>query len=63
MSIVIINTNAVCFKYAEKIKELQKIDDIEYAHSKADKILCELLEELGLKDIVEEYKKIDKWYA
>lgn len=48
------------------IEELQKINqnyDTEAAHADADYVLCELLEKLGYKDIVEEYKKIEKWYA
>ncbi len=63
MSVVILNVNAIYGKYIEKLKELQNIKDIEYAHSEADKILCELLKEIKLKKIVEEYKKIEKWYA
>lgn len=41
----------------------QKSGDIEAAHSNADDIICLLLEELGYSDVVEEYHKIDKWYA
>ena len=46
--------------------ELQKLQgdmDTEYAHGKADDILCEFLESLGYFEIVEEYNKVDKWYA
>lgn len=47
----------------EALKTLQESDDTEMAHSIADDVLCELLTELGYKDVVEEYNKIGKWYA
>jgi len=47
----------------ERLKELQKYEDIEEAHIEADKILCKILEELGLTEVVDEYKKVPKWYA
>ena len=37
--------------------------DLSDSHEKADKILCNLLMDLGFKEIVEVYKSIDKWYA
>jgi hypothetical protein len=50
-------------EYIVKIKELQGDGDIEINHQQADKLLCELLIKLGHKDVVDEYNKIDKWYA
>ena len=57
----------------EKRKQIKKIKqhliklqfelDTEYAHVQADECLCILIELLGYKKIVREYKKIDKWYA
>jgi len=41
----------------------QKNDDIESAHGFADALLCEFLESLGHKDVVDAYEAIDKWYA
>jgi hypothetical protein len=38
-------------------------DDEEGNHIVADAILCEILETLGFKELVELYEKIDKWYA
>jgi hypothetical protein len=35
----------------------------EQGHIEADSILCELLIELGYKDIVETFEKLDKWYS
>ena len=32
-------------------------------HIEADKILCELLDELGYHDFVEAFEKVPKWYA
>lgn len=43
--------------------DLQSNDDTELAHIQADDILCSFLEELGYSDVVEEYKKISKWYV
>jgi hypothetical protein len=40
----------------------KKPTDTEIAHGMADEILCDFLIGLGYGDIVEEYKKIDKWY-
>lgn len=37
--------------------------DVESAHGWADSILCELLIELGLTDVVNAYDNVEKWYA
>jgi len=37
--------------------------DTEAAHVGADKVLVELLEELGYSDVVKEYNKVPKWYV
>lgn len=50
-------------EYINRLRELQQENDIEYAHSAADNILCEVLEKLGYGSIVKEYSKIDRWYA
>ena len=49
--------------YLEKLIALQKLSDIEVAHYEADDVLVELLSNLGFDDIVNEYAKINKWYA
>ena len=46
-----------------KLKELQQSDDVEQSHYEADQIICNLLNDLGYKDILKEYNKISKWYA
>lgn len=47
----------------KQLTELQRDNDQEWAHIMADRILCNLLSELGYDDIVEEYTNISKWYA
>ena len=37
--------------------------DTEADHLKADRVLVEILLELGLQELVETYSDIDKWYA
>ena len=46
-----------------KLIQCQNNDDIEDCHSDADDILCELLISLGYKEVVEEYEKVEKWFA
>ena len=52
----------------EAIKELQRIQEIgsgdpEWAHSAADGIICTLLIDLGYQDVIDEWDKVEKWYA
>ena len=47
----------------DQLKDLQEDNDIESAHAEADSILCTVLEVLGQHELVEEYKKVNKWYA
>ena len=50
--------------YAQRLISLQSDrTDTKMGHFEADNILCELLKELGYSDLVEEFEKIDKWYA
>lgn len=46
-----------------ELQQLQKFHDVEFAHSRADDILCELLAASGFEDVVKEYQKVRKWYA
>ncbi len=46
----------------EKLKQCQDYD-AERAHNDADDVLCDLLVALGYKDVVEEWVKVEKWYA
>lgn len=49
--------------FITELKELQSFSDFEAAHSMADSLLCEFLESIGHKDIVEEFDKVGKYYA
>ncbi len=45
------------------LQECARSGDIEAAHSDADDVLCSLLMSLGYEDVVDEWCKVDKWYA
>ena len=49
--------------YMDRLKAAQDNYDTESAHADADTVLCDLLEALGYKKVVEEYNKVEKWYA
>ena len=49
--------------YMKRLKEAQEDRDTESAHADADEVLCDLLEALGYKKVVEAYRKVSKWYA
>lgn len=55
--------NEIKEKYIQKLVKAQESGDAECAHMDADDILCDLLEELGFSDVVNEFRKINKWYA
>ena len=46
-----------------KLRQCQSNSDIEIAHVDADGVLTDLLNTLGYQDVVDEWEKIDKWYA
>lgn len=48
-----------------KVELIEQINnfDTEEAHQIADGILTELLRQLGFKEVVELYERIEKWYA
>ena len=47
----------------EQLKALEKNGDTEVVHLRADDILCDVLRQLGAKELVDEYEKVSKWYA
>jgi hypothetical protein len=47
--------------YISKLKECR--GDTEIGHIDADWLLCDLLVQLGYSEVVEEFKKLTKWYA
>ena len=46
-----------------ELKKQQNNGDIEVAHVKADQAICGFLISLGYQEVVDEWDKIDKWYA
>jgi len=42
---------------------ISESEDCEIAHIDADAVLCEILETLGYSELVDKYKRINKWYA
>jgi len=50
-------------KYINKLKDIQKGGDIENRHIEEDRLLCDLLEELGYIEIVKLYDETTKWFA
>lgn len=49
--------------FARRLKDVQADRDTEGAHMTADGLLCELLECLGLDNVVEAFRGVRKWYA
>ena len=54
----VINKEAI-----EKMKECVNNGDTEVAHINADAVLCDVLTQLGYKELVDLYEKVKKWYA
>jgi hypothetical protein len=44
----------------DRLNAAQNNADVEAAHAEADQALCDLLEALGYKKVVEEYNKVEK---
>lgn len=63
INIHIMTTEELKERAIQKLKNVQSWNDIESAHGAADNVLCDLLENLGFKDVIEEYNKINKYYA
>jgi hypothetical protein len=49
--------------FVSKMQDLENSRNQESAHIEADDILCQLLIELGYKEIVDAFENIGKWYA
>lgn len=47
----------------DRLKQEQANLDVEAAHSNADDVLLDLLKALGYEDVVDEWEKVEKWYA
>lgn len=64
---ITINTNVAMAVRQEldDMVEAQRHGDYDQdcGHRRADELLCELLLSAGCNEIVELYKKLDKWYS
>ena len=56
------SNNYLAQRAIKAIKRASEFDP-ESAHEEADKALCDLLKLLGFADVVEEWEKVEKWYA
>ena len=50
-------------KYVKFLENNAFSGDWEVDHGVADDALCDLLDELGYKEVVNVYTKVGKWYA
>ena len=50
-------------EFRVRMQEIEENDDIEYAHSEADDLMCSLLEKLGYGEGVRVFSFMDKWYS
>lgn len=46
-----------------RLRVAQTLRDKEEAHSRADDTICDLLCELGYRDVVDEFMKLERWCA
>lgn len=49
--------------YVAEIERQAMFGDPEADHCRADDLLCELLTEIGYWEVVEAWRKVEKWYA
>lgn len=47
----------------KRMREAKNAGDAEDQHIAGDELLCEFLRSLGHSDLVDEWIKLDKWYA
>lgn len=50
-------------RYAEAIKNWDNCPFVEESHENADDLLCELLQQLGFNKVVDEYKKLVRFFG
>ena len=46
-----------------EMEALETYEDYEYAHGRADELLCTVLKLLGKDSLVTAWEKVGKWYA
>lgn len=47
----------------KRLKKAEEIGDEETGHVDADRVLCDLLIELGYQSVVDAFDDVSKWYA
>ncbi len=47
----------------ETLEHLQTVSDPETAHEQADRCLCSLLRDIGLKEVADEFEAVERWYG
>lgn len=49
----------------ERMKEIARLSEVdaEMAHLEADDLLCNVLRRAGYSELVDEFAKVEKWYA
>ena len=53
-------------KFPRELEELKKLangGDPEGDHVMADRLLCDILEQIGEDEIVKAFHRVEKWYA
>lgn len=57
------NIENVARQFAERMARLSEMEDTESRHFAMDKLMCETLETLGLREGVDIFRNTDAWYA
>ncbi len=50
-------------QFRDAMKAIKEANDIENGHVKADKLLCEVLEQIGYAEGVKVFREMIKWYS
>ena len=50
-------------EFERRMKEIEKMGDIEDRHVEADNLLCEVLESMGYSAGTKIFREMRKWYA
>ncbi len=63
MMVMDTSITAIEADYIDRLRLMQSSDDPERDHLHADSVLCSMLTQLGYAKVVEEYKKVIRWYS
>ena len=50
-------------EFSKRMRKIAKDPDTEAAHAEADKLLCEMLKQLGYGAGVKVFEDMDRWYG